>query len=391
MDTADALDGVRCLDCDGLHDAPASRCPDCDGALAPAYDEAALRDAHDGLSGADGTGLARHAAVLPFDSDQLVTTSEGDTPLVSCPELADELGVRAVSVKDEAQNPTGSIVDRELALAVTAANEQGATDVALPTTGNGGQAAAAYAGRAGLDSHSFVPSRTTFQNKAMINVHGGDMNVVGGRYGDALGAFSDAIADEDWHSLAPFDTPYRHEGAKTVAYELAAGDGVPDAVVCPTGHGTALVGLYQGFRELEATGHVDSIPHLYAAQAAGCAPIATAWEEGATEHDPWEHPDTICGALEIPDPAGGKQVIEALEATDGAAIGTVDDEILADAVDLAQAGVATSATGGAAVSGAKALADQGAFDATDSVVLVNPTTANREADVLRSHLMGQGI
>jgi threonine synthase len=262
--------------------------------------------------------------------------------------------------------------------------------------GNGGQAAAAYAARAGLDSQAFVPSRVPFVNKAMVNVHGGDMSVVEGRYADARAAFEDARGT-GWHSLAPFATPYRHEGAKTLAYEIAADLGwtAPDAVVHPTGHGTGLVGLRTGGRELSEWGLVDDRPRLYAAQASGCAPIAAAWDDGTADGtgtpDPWDTPDTICGPLEIPDPAGGRYVLDALAATGGAAVATDDDAVLDGAVALAEAGVTMGATGGAAVSGARALADSGAFEGDDVVVLVNAVTGNKEADLLRSHLMSKGI
>jgi threonine synthase len=331
--------------------------------------------------------------MLPFSADALVGLEAGGTPLVTAPGLAEDLGVAEVLVKDEGRNATGSVADRGLTVAVTAAAEAGATDVALPTTGNAGQAAAAHAARAGLDSHSFVPTRTPFVNKAMINVHGGDMSVVEGRYPDAAAAFADAMETEDWYSVAAFETPYRQEGAKTLAYELAEAGGweSPDAVVHPTAHGTGLVGMHKGFRDLRKLDLVETAPRLYAAQPNGCAPIADAWQQGENEVTAWEHPDTIVGPLEVPDPTGGRQVVEALQATDGAAVGTADDTILEGATTLAATGLTMSATGGAAVSAARALADQGAFDADDTVVLVNPTTGNKEEDILRSHLMKQGI
>jgi threonine synthase len=399
METTEGFTGVRCLDCEQLFEPDTTgRCPDCGGILDPAYDEETIQDGHEqllhddtGASSGPAAGLARFAPALPFDADRLVTLAAGATPLVDCPTLAAEWDVDRVLVKDEGRNGTGGLVDREMALAVTAAREHDASDVALASTGNGGQAAAAYAARAGLDSHAFVPSRTIFDNKAMINVHGGDMNVVGGRYPDAREAFESERA-ADWHSLAPFETPYRHEGCKTLAYELAGSLGsVPDAVVHPTGHGAGVVGIAKGFRELARTDAVKSQPELYAAQAAGCAPLADAWDAGEDDIEPVEHPDALCGPLEIPDPAGDSHVLDALAETDGAAIATSDDEILDGAVDLAQAGVPTSATGGAAVSGGHALAERGAFEDDDTVVLVNPTTANRESDLLRSHLMKQGI
>lgn len=392
METNPAFAGLRCTDCETLSDASVThRCPDCGGTLDPVYDGVDV-DATD-LTPDASAGIAAYAPLLPFPAEALVTAGEGATPLLECPELADDLGVESVYVKDEGANTTGAALDRGVALAVTAARSHGATDVAVPSMGNGGQAVAAYAARAGIASHSFVPSRTPFVNKAMINVHGGDMSVVGGRYADAAEAFADAIAEEGWYSLAPFETPYRQEGAKTMAYEIAAGLDwtAPDAVVHPTGHGTELVGLARGGAELRQYGLVDDTASLYAAQAAGCGPIATAWDEDASRTEACERPDTIVGPLEIPDPAGGGRVLDALEATGGGAVATPDEEILEGATSLAEAGVTMGVSGGAAYSGARTLADRGAFEADDVVVLVNPTTGNKEADVLRSHLMSKGI
>jgi threonine synthase len=404
METTPAFDGLRCTGC-GASYGPATtgRCPDCDGTLDPVYDFDAIDVDRGTLRSDRSAGVAAYASLLPFPADRLVTAGEAATPLLPCPGLADDLGVAELYVKDEGTSATGAVVDRGVALAVTAARERGATDVALASTGNGGQAAAAYAARAGLAAHAFVPSRTPFVNKAMVNVHGGDMSVVGGRYADADAAFADARED-GWYSLAPFETPYRHEGAKTLAYELAAQRGWtgPDAVVHPTGHGTVIAGLQKGFDELRRLGllaadgrddgaPVDTGPRLYAAQASGCAPIASAWADGTETVDPVATPDTICGPLEIPDPAGGQRVLDALAATGGAAAAAEDADILENAISLAEAGVTTGSSGGAALAVARVLVDRGELGADDTVVLLNPTTGNKEADILRSHLMSKGV
>ena len=392
MQTTEAFAGLSCLDCGVDTDADSHRCPSCGGALAPTYDDESLAAAHERLFADDGTprrpaeGIAGFAPALPFDAGTLVGLSEGATPLLSCPDWTDEWGVE-VRLKAEGANPTGGTVDRQMALAVTAAREQGAEAVALPTTGAGGQAAAAYAARADLGASAFVPSRSSFDTKAMINVHGGEMSVVGGRYPDAVTAFADRRGSA--HSLAPFETPYRHEGAKTVAYELAACD--PDAVVYPTSHGIGLVGLHRGFRELAATGVVDEVPRLYAAQPGGCAPVVEAWADGDTAVDPVEYPDTIVGGLEVPDPAGGTHALDALAATDGGAVAVGDDALQDAALSAAQAGLPVSATGGTAVVAGATLAEQGAFGDGETVVVVDPATANRETDLLRSRLMSEGV
>lgn len=391
MQLIDGLDGFRCLDCPATVDTGDSiRCPDCGGALEPTYDETALERAHEQIFDGTPAQLTDFAGVLPFETEAIPTVDEGGTPAVDCPTLAEESGAESVLLKDEARNATGGLTDREMAVAVAAAAEHGSEAVALPTTGNAGHSAAAYAARTGLESTSFVPSRATFETKAMINVHGGEMNVVGGRYGDAAEAFESASEDEDWFSLAPFGTPYRHEGAKTLAYELVADNGdAPDVVVHPTAHGTGLVGLYRGFRELAATETIEGLPRLYAAQPAGCAPIVEA-VEAEEEITPVEHPDTIVGSLEIPDPDGGAYVLDALDATDGGAVAVEDKDLLEAGTSLAQDGVPVSATGATAVAGLQQLTENRDVDG-EHVALVNPATANREADVLRSHLMSKGI
>jgi len=396
METTAALTGLRCTDCGEDFDSETAthQCPDCGGILDPTYDLDAVATDRETLESRSFSGIARYADLLPFPAETLVTMDEGATPLVSAPDFAERLGVDQVLLKDEGRNPTGSFKDRGAALAVTAASEHGAETVALPSAGNAGQAASAYAARAGLDAEVFVPSRAVFDTKAMINVHGGEMTVVGGRLDDAAAAFQDAIVEEDWYSVATFETPYRHEGKKTMFYEIAEQCEweSPDHVVYPTGGGVGLVGMAKAARELQELGWIDDGPAFHAAQATGCAPIVEAFEAGRAEHEPVEHPDTICGGIEVADPGASRLVLDAVRESGGTAVATPDEEILGAAVDIAQtAGIEMGATCGAAASGALELADSGAFDGDETVVLVNTATGNKESDILRSHLMSQGI
>ena len=395
METTDAFDGLVCRDCGGRHD-PADapgRCPDCGGILRAEYDHGSA-DWPPFEATPDPTGsIWRFADLLPFRADVAPSLGEGGTPLVACPRLADELGVGRVLIKDEGQNPTGSVADRGLSVAITAAAAAGATDVALPSAGNDGHAAAAYAGRAGLASHVFVPTRSGFVQKAMINVHGGDMSVVEGRLPEATAAYEESMVEnEDWHPVAPFAEPYRLQGRKTVLYEVVAGiGGAPDAIVHPTGEGAGIVGAYEAAMELRALDAIDHLPRLYAAQASGCAPIATAVETDAPV-EPVERPDTICADVEVPDPAAGDWVVEAIQESGGGAVATDDPDVLESAVKVAEhEGVSVSPSGATAASGAWALAERGAFEADDTVVLVNTGAGAKTADVLRSHLMSQGV
>ena len=386
METTAAFQGLVCTQCETPTDPGPARCPECQGLLVGAYDVPSV-DPGDVPA---RSGLGRWDPFLPFPAERLVSLDEGQAPVLDVPGLAAELDVATVGVLDGGRNPTGSLADRKLSLAVSAARQTGAERVATPATGNGAQSNAAYAARAGLDSTGFVPSRCPFLNKAMVNVHGGDMRVVEGRYADAVDAFREAASD--WTALAPGD-PFRVEGAKTVAFDLLAALDwdAPDAVVHPTGHGETLVGLERGFAAAVESGLTETVPRLYAAQPESCAPVATAWAADVPEPTPVEHPDTVVGPLEVADPAAGEAALDAIERTGGGAVAVEDDEALRGAVDCCELGPEVGATGGTGVAGARVLATQDAFDPSDDLVVVNPVAGSKEADLLRSHLMSRGL
>ena len=410
METTEAFRGLESRSSGRVHETadPDDR-PDEGRYLDPTYaydavdpdellDRSAPSEPTDGATA--GRGHWRFDELLPFPARVALSAGEGGTPLVRTDRLAAELGVDAVYVKDEARNPTGTVLDRGFSVALTAVAGQLSdattdTDVeplVCASPGNAGVSMAAYAGRADLRSYAFVPSRCAFANKAMTNVHGGEMRVVGGRYPDAAAAVDEQLATE-YTDLNEFATPYRHEGIKTVAFELVADLGAaPDVVVVPTASGEVLAGVHKGFVELERVGAIDGVPKLVAAQSEGCSPVAAAVERGLDEPEPWSTPDTICGELEIPNPAGGIPAVEAVRETDGAAVSVPDDEILESAVAVAQHEVLQmGAAGGAAPAGAWALAEDGFFDGDETVVLLNTDAGLKTPDVLRSHLMGKGI
>lgn len=388
METTPTFTGLFCPDSDETFDATTSHHPD-GAVLDPVYDYDAIELSRDDLE-SRSFGPQKYEALLPIPADERVSLGEGGTPIIDCPSLADELGVGRCVIKDEGSNPTGTAMDRELALAVSAARQHGATDVALATMGDAGQAGAAYAARVGITSHAFVPSRSSFATKSMINVHGGDMSVVEGRLNDAKAAFEDN--EDDWYSLQSFETPYRHEGAKPIMYELLEQLDwqVPDAVFHPFEGGAGLVGMAKAAREFREFGLIDALPPLYATQSEACAPIVEAFESGAETHDPWDVPDTVCGALERPDPNGSALVLDALRESGGGAIATSDDTILESAVTVAShEGIEMGVSAGAAASGAWAIQEE--FDENDTIAIINTTAGQKDADLLRSHLMGQGI
>lgn len=395
----DAFVGLGCTECGARLDAAAEpesvvaagRCQDCGAPQTPEYD----LDAVDADALREGRSAWDRDAMLPFPRERALSAGEGGTPLVPAPRLADELGLAGVGLKDEGRNPTGSALDRGLSVAVTAAHESGADLLACASPGNAGQSMAAYAGQVDLRSYAFVPSRSPFSNKALINVHGGEMKVVPGRLGDAAAALDEQLKSA-YQSMDAFVSPFRHDGLKTVAYELLADRDwrVPDAVVVPATTGELVVGFVDGLRECVDLGLVADLPAVYAVQPTGCAPIVSAWRAAGADGsvEPWQTPDTIVGECEVPDPAGGGPALRALEATDGDAVTVDDDEALESAVRVAASEtVEVGLAGGVAAAGLWKLAENGALGGDDEAVLVNTESATKTPDVLRSHLMGQGI
>ncbi|ELZ42714.1 threonine synthase [Halorubrum saccharovorum DSM 1137] len=399
METTDAFTGLSCVDCGEAFgpEAATHRCPDCGGILDPTYDLDRIDLSPEDLAERPFESMWRYAELLPFATDAAVSLGEGATPLIECPGLADAMGVGRVLLKDEGSNPTGTFKDRGQSLAMTAASQHGAEEVALNSAGNAGQAAAAYAARADLDAHVFLPSRAGFTQKAMTEVHGADLTVTdpidgNSQIGDAGRAYAEAMEDHpDWYSTKTFVTPYRHEGKKTMALELLEqlDWGAPDGVVYPTGGGVGLVGMHKAAREVRELGWTDELVPMYAAQAAGCAPVVDAYESGADRHEPVpdDEVDTACNGIAIPDPGASPLVLDAIRESDGGAVATTDRAILDAAIEVARTeGLEVGATCAACVSGAFALAESGEFGPDDTVVLLNTGAGNKDVDALRAHL-----
>ena len=399
MQTSDAFTALTCVDCDESHDPSevTHRCPDCGGILDPTYDLDRIQLTPEGVAARPFDSMWRYADLLPFPREAAVSLGEGATPLIDCPRLAAELGVGDLYIKDEGRNPTGTFKDRGQSAAVTAASQHGADRIALNSAGNAGQAAAAYAARAGIDATVYLPDRAGFTQRAMTEIHGADLQIAEGEITDAGDAYGEAMADggvghrEGWYSTKTFVTPYRHDGKKTMGHELLEQSGftAPDAVVYPTGGGVGLVGVHKAAKEFRELGLTDELPGLYAAQAEGCDPIVDAWESGADRHEavPNEEISTACNGIAVPDPGASPLVLDALAESGGGAVATPDRAILDGAITVAQTeGVEVGATCAAAVSGAAELARQGELGADDTVVLLNTGAGNKDVDTLRAHL-----
>jgi threonine synthase len=394
METTEAFVGLDCVDCGERFDAATAthNCPDCGGILDPAYDYDRIDLTREALEAEPFDSLWRYDALLPFPREAAVSLGEGATPLLECPDLADAMGVGEVYLKDEGHNPTGTFKDRGQTGALTAAAQHGAETVALNTAGNAGQSSAAYAARAGMDAHVWLSERAGYTQKAMVEVHDGELHIVEGEITDAGAAYAEAIEDEDWYSTKTFVTPYRHETKKSMLYETVEQLDweVPDAVVYPTGGGVGLIGMHKGAKEFRELGLIDDLPGMYAAQAEGCAPVVRAWEEDKEIHEAWggENITTALNGIAVPDPGASPLILDALAESGGGAVAASDEAVLDAAIEVAQTeGLEMGAACAAAASGAFKLAEAGELGEDDTVVLLNTGAGNKDVDTLRSHLV----
>jgi threonine synthase len=311
----------------------------------------------------------RYHELLPVRSPaNVVTLGEGMTPLLRVSEH--------VRIKDEGRNPTGSFKARGMAAAISRAKELGVREIALPSAGNAGSAAAAYAAAAGIRAHIAVPRDVPTGNLAQMRIHGADVLMVDGLIDDAGRILHQRAVEHGWFELATLKEPYRQEGKKTLGFELAEQGGwgvdcLPDVIVFPTGGGTGIVGMWKAFDELETLGWIGpKRPKMVVVQADGCAPLVRAFEQGAEQAHRWEGATTIAAGLRVPSAIGDYLVLNAVRESGGTALGVSDDQMRAGQAEMArEIGLSTGPEGGATWAGLAALR-QGAFLAGgDDVVL----------------------
>ena len=302
------------------------------------YDLEALRRAisKDELARRAEGGFWRYREFLPVRrSDNVVSLGEVITPLIAAPTVARLHGAHTLLVKDEGRLPTGSFKARGLALAVSMAKEFGIRRMAMPTNGNAGAALAAYATRAGIESWVFCPDDTPEVNVREIALQGARVFLVNGLINDCGRLVNEGKTRIGWFDVSTLKEPYRIEGKKTMGIELAEQLDwqLPDAIFYPTGGGTGLIGMWKAFAELEAIGFIGSRrPRMVAVQAAGCAPIVKAWQEGREHAEPWKNAHTLASGIRVPGAIGDFLILRAVRESGGFAI-AVEDAAITDAQD----------------------------------------------------------
>src|SRR6478672_5548141 len=282
--------------------------------------------------------LWRYRELLPVrKAEDIISLGETMTPIVRMPKLSAKFGGGEILVKDEGRLPTGSFKARGLVMAVSMAKALGIRHMAMPTNGNAGAALAAYASHAGIKTTIFCPEDTPEVNVSEIGLQGAAVFRVNGLIDDCGKIVAEGKAKVGWFDVSTLKEPYRIEGKKTMGLELAEQLGweVPDVILYPTGGGTGLIGMWKAFAELEAIGFIgNKRPRMVAVQAAGCAPMVRAYEEGVEHAVRWEDAHTIASGIRVPQAIGDFLILRAVRESGGFAI-AVSDEAITAALDEA--------------------------------------------------------
>ena len=370
---------LECSRCAQTYDpnVPQNLCTQCGKPLFPRYalDKIAQTWDKSSLSGREPS-MWRYAELLPvIDSRHIVSLNESMTPLLPAQRLAAILGLEALWVKDESRLPTGSFKARGLAMAVSKAKELGLTKLAIPSAGNAATALSSYAAQAGMEAHIFMPQDAPPFNRNTCRLAGANVTLIDGLITDAGKIVAERKEDEGWFDVSTLKEPYRVEGKKTMGLEIAEQFNweLPDVIVYPTGGGTGIVGMWKVFQELEAIGWIDGKrPRMISVQSAGCAPIVKAWQEGATEAEPWANAQTTAAGLRVPQAVGDFLILDAIYQSGGAAIAVTDHEIREAMGTLAtHEGILACLEGAATVAGLSKLVETKEIQPENRVVLFN--------------------
>jgi len=372
------LKGLECSACGLQHESSRLQnlCTSCGKPLLAIVDLAAASRTlrRENLATRDKS-LWRYREVLPLPGDiEPVSLGEGGTPLLRA---SRSCGTNDVDlwIKDESLNPTQSFKARGMTVAVSMAKHLGATKLAVPSAGNAGGALAAYAARAGLEAHIFMPRDTPRANIVECRELGADVTLIDGLITDCGAEIARRKTKEGWFDMSTLKEPYRVEGKKTLGYELAEQCDwqLPDVILYPTGGGTGLIGMWKAFDEMEALGWIGKKrPRMFAVQAAGCAPIVRAFERG--ENSAAEFPDahTLASGLRVPKAIGDFLMLDILRRSNGGAVAIDDEEMIHVGRDVgSKEGLFVCPEGAACFAALKSLRSAGKIASGERVIIFN--------------------
>ena len=404
---------LECALCGLRHEANTLQnlCRECAKPLLVRYD---LKKASETLTPESLNGrvssLWRYREVLPVvDDANIVSLGEGWTPIFRADRIVDTLPIKInLLIKDEGQNPTQSFKARGMTAAISMANELGVKKVAVPSAGNAAGAMAAYAAKAGMEAHIFMPADTPHANVVECQQTGAHVTLIDGLITDCGKIVAERKDAEGWFDVSTLKEPYRVEGKKTMGYELAEqlgqwktenGKGkveeteketeaagakhhlpfpafdfqLPDVILYPTGGGTGLIGMWKAFDEMEQMGWIGSErPRMVTVQSSTCAPIVRAFEQGDRFADEFENASTVASGLRVPKAIGDFLILDAIRASGGTAVAVDDAELVAAVGEIGAAtGLFVAPEGAACLPALRKLIARGEINEGETVVLFN--------------------
>lgn len=387
------ITGLKCTICGEVYspDEVEYVCPHHgnDGNLDVQYDYERIADRLqvEGLLG--DPGIWRYKALLPIPYEAPVPPLVvGGTPLYRCDNIAEEVGVGEVWVKDDGRNPTASLKDRASALVVAKARTEKRDLITAASTGNAAAALAGLAASVQMPTVIFVPASAPEAKITQLLVYGASVLLVEGTYDDAFDLCLQATAQYGWYNRNTGYNPYTAEGKKTVSYEvceqLSGKPGLfraPDTILVSVGDGNIISGVHKGLKDLHALGWIERVPRLIGVQAEGSAALYRAWDEGIdpAQMEPIEA-HTIADSISAGLPRDRVKAMRAVKETEGAFLTVSDEEILAAIPRLAQAsGVFAEPAAAAAYAGLLKAAEQQMLNSDETVVVLS--TGNGLKDI----------
>ncbi len=340
----------------------------------------------------------RYRELLPVPLEkEPISLGEGQTPLLTCPQIASRFGLDQLWIKDESHLPTGSFKSRGLAMAITMAHHFGVRRVALPTAGNAGGAAAAYAARAGMKCYVFMPEDTPVVNIYECHLAGAKTFLVNGLITDCGRIVREGRQRLDWFDLSTLKEPYRIEGKKTMGLELAEQFDwdLPDVILYPTGGGTGLIGMWKAFQELMTLGWLVNgkgtsaprLPRMVSVQSTGCAPISTAFAAGSKFAEPFANAATIASGIRVPAAVGDFMILDAVRQSQGTAL-SVDEARIREWMRLVASseGIAICPETAACIGALEQLTQSGWIRPEERVVVFNTGAAQKYVEAIACEL-----
>ena len=265
-----------------------------------------------------------------------------------------------------------------MSAAISRAAELGASAIAIPSAGNAGGAAAAYAARAGLPAHIFMPKDVPRANYIECKVLGAHVELVDGLISDCGKIVASRKETEGWFDISTLKshTAWKEKKRWAMNWPNNSTGNCPDVAIYPTGGGTGLIGMWKAFDEMERMGWIGpERPRMISVQAAGCAPIVRAYRAGEAQAEPWRDAETVAAGLRVPAAVGDFLMLKAIRESGGCALSVTDEELMAATSQLAAAvGSFPAPEGAATLAALEKLIARNLIDERDRVVLFNTGT-----------------